>query len=203
MNLDPVLPPLSQHNLRSGTFLPIPRPAPQHPLQGPVAHALLKAVGSDHVFDVAGTPYGLFARVSSKNPGNAAFGVTAAMPLGGGEVAEGTIVYSGSVACHLPTAPSAWRHIFGYYLRQILEAPSKSFNGPGLMPRQMPWHCGFTTVRAGPLAKGEWSSLWAVVWLAGCILLERCERACEEAAMAGTLPNLDPDKYAELRDWAA
>jgi hypothetical protein len=31
------------------------------------------------------------------------------------------------------------------------------------------------------------------------ILLQKCERACEEAAMAGTLMAADPNRYFELQ----
>jgi hypothetical protein len=152
------------------------------------------------VVRIDNTPFAILASTARQEHGNAAFSLATRSPLGGGRVPPGTFMYAAVVACHLPTAPIAWRHIMRHYLHHAAVAPPlRSFNAPGYMPRVMPWLCGFPSAEAGGLAKEEWETLLAVVRLGGMILLQKCERACEEAAMAGTLMAADPNRYFELQ----
>ena len=199
MNPDPVPPPLCHHNLRNGSINRIARPF-GHSLQGPVAIAIEISLREEGVVRIDNTPFAILASTARQEHGNAAFSLATRSPLGGGRVPPGTFMYAAVVACHLPTAPIAWRHIMRHYLHHAAVAPPlKSFNAPGHMPQTMPWLCGFPSAEAGGLEKSEWETLLTVVRLAGMILLQRCERACEEAAMAGTLMAADPNRYFELQ----
>ena len=199
MITDPVPPPISHHNLRNGMVNRIARPF-GHALQGPVAMAIEHSLREEGVVTIGGTPFAILASTATQEHGNAAFSLATTRPLGDGRVPAETVLYIAVVACYLPAAPIAWRHVLRYYLHHAASAPPlRTFSAPGCMPRIMPWLCGFPSAEAGGLAKEEWETLLAVVRLGGMILLQKCERACEEAAMAGTLMAADPNRYFELQ----
>ena len=200
MSPDPIQPPLNHHNLRSGSVDRIARPY-GHPLQGAVAMAVDQSLREPAPFGVEGTEFAIVANMSTHENGNAGFSFLTANPIGNGRVPAESIMYSGAVACHLPTAPLAWRHIVQKYLREVaMDPPMRFFCALSFMPKTMPWVTGFTTANSDALTKEERANLLTLVRLAAMILLQRCERACEEAAMAGTLAAADSTRFPELLD---
>jgi len=195
---DPILPALSHLNLRNTAVSRIARPF-GHPLQGPVAFAIAHSLCENAPFRVEGTVFAIMADMSTNEPGNAGFVFRTASPIRNGRVPAESKVYFGSVACHLPTAPLAWRHVVQEYFREVAaDPPMRFFEAPGVIPKTMPWLCGFPTAGSDALIEFERESLLILVRLAGMILLQRCERACEEAAMAGALAAADAERFPEL-----
>ncbi len=106
MSNDPVTPKVVLHNLQSGRSFMVARPELLESMQGPVADALIRSEGtSDEFAPINGTTFGVCARFARSAPGSAVFWLGASVPLAGGEVPPGEILYSGAVASHLATAP--------------------------------------------------------------------------------------------------
>jgi len=138
MSPDPIQPPLNHHNLRSGSADRIARPY-GHPLQGVVAMAVSTIAGRASAIQVEGTEFAIVANMSTHENGNAGFSFLTANPIGNGRVPAESIMYSGAVACHLPTAPLAWRHIVQKYLREVaMDPPMRFFCALSFMPKTMP-----------------------------------------------------------------
>lgn len=202
MSPDSASRPFFSYDLRTGGFDCLQR-LWRHPLQGPVAAAIQRSQSEDGVVEIVGTSFGLFASPNSVQDGNAPFCLLANSPMGEGRMTADTILYGGVVACQLATAPIAWRHAIRFYLEQVAIAPPLlSFNAPGPMPVTMPWLCGFMMVEGDKLTKDERATLSALVHLTGIILLKMCEQACEEAEKNGRAPELNLERYPELRDWS-
>ena len=201
MNERSPLPALNHHCLRFGKTSTVARTF-QHPLQGAVATTIQYGLREGRPVTVAGSPFELMTNMSAHEHGNAVLGIVAGAPLGGGRVPAETLMYVGSVACHLPTAPLAWRFVMRRYLAYAASAPPlHSLGAPSRMPKETPWLCGYTTVAPVQTAENEWKTMVAIQRLAAMDLLRRCERVCEEAAMTGGLTTMDPERFPELCEW--
>jgi hypothetical protein len=196
---NPILPPLIHHDLRFGRVNPIARPF-GHPLQGAVAMAVDRSLREQALFTVDGTSFAVSANMSTHEDGNAGFTFMTATPIGDGRLPAEALLYVGALACHFPSAPLAWRHVLRIYLREVASAPLlRCFCAPGFMPRTMPWLAGYAAANSDALTNDERENLIVLVRLTGMVLLQRCERACEEAAMAGSLMATDPKRFPELQ----
>jgi hypothetical protein len=165
-----------------------------------VAAAIERSHREDAVIDIPGTPFGLFVSLQSVQDGNAVLDLVATAPLGGGCVPADTFVYGAVLASQLATAPMIWRHVMRHFLTAAAIAPPfRSFNAPGPMPHAVPWLCGFLTAEGEGVTPDEWDTLCTIVQQTGLILLQKCEQACQEAAMAGNAPELDLKRYPELQ----
>ncbi len=190
----------SHQDLRWGWTVNVPRHV-SHPAKAAVASCVVGAHQNRTLLEVVGTNYQLFANYSSDRDGNAFFVIAAGSGMKEVVVTDQPL-YMGVVACARETAPYAWRHIMQRYLPVVASAPPRTIvSAPGLMPKQVPWLCGFSDPSVGRLALREREDLVAVARIAGSILLAICERGWARTKQSGRDVVLNPDDYPELQDW--
>jgi len=192
---------VSSHDFRNGQVIQVPREL-RHPLLDGLKALLLMSHQQRALVPLESTPFRLYADLSTLGDGNAFFVVDTLMTLGAGHVPADTILYTGATACQLATAPLAWRGVMQRYIKYAALAPlGNTLGAPSLMPRSMPWICGFSRRGHDYLTKAEREILYTVLQLAGLTLLRQCEDAVRQAAQRGALPIADPVQFPELIDW--
>jgi len=149
--------------------------------------AVQQSLGEPAPFRVEGTEFAIVANMSTHENGNAGFSFLTANPHRKW-VRAGGINHVFRCRC-LPLANSP-----AGLAPHRSEIPSRGGNGPAdavllcakFHAKNDALATGFTTANSDALTKEERANLLTLVRLAAMILLQRCERACEEAAMAGT-----------------
>jgi hypothetical protein len=188
------------HEIRYGGIEQVPRSL-VHPAAPEIARAIPASHECQCSVPVDGTPFALFADLTSVSNGTAYFFFCSSTRLGGGVVPANKFLFEGVTACELATAPEAWRAIMRCYLKAVAHNPPLvSFSAPGAMPHTVPWLAGFRTPEVNRISKGEKDSLLAAVRSAGVVLLARCEQGVRSSVAAGRDFRLDPEEYPELLD---
>jgi hypothetical protein len=108
---------------------------------------------------IEGTPFRVFADLSTLCDGNAFYIIDTRERMGSGYVPPDTTLCSVGVACQLATAPLAWRGVIGRYISYVATAPfGTSLNAQGCMPQSLPWLCGFSPKECEKLTPDESAS---------------------------------------------
>jgi hypothetical protein len=189
------------HNLLSGVTAQFPRKL-DHPKKKAVISAIVGAEYQKSFVDVIGTAFSLYVNMDTVVPDGTGYFWICFKPGDGRE--DGTVLYTGAVACQLATAPLAWRHIMAKYLDFVSEFKGQqACHAPGLMPRDsLPWACGFNSDASFSLSREERADLYALIVLSSLYLMDRCEHGFALGLKAGHTLAVDSDLFPELRDWA-
>jgi len=189
------------HDFRLGSTTQIARIL-QHPLQAAVSATLVMSYQHRALAPLEGTPFRLYADLSTVGDGNALFLIDTLAPLGESRIKPDSFLCSVAVACQLATAPLVWRVVLNRYLSYTASAPfGHRLGSAGLMPKTLPWLCGFSFIGNDYLTPTERQSLHLVTQLIGLHLLEQCETGVRRTAERGQLPAFDPVQFPELIDW--
>ena len=149
-----------------------------------------------------GTPFRVYGNFGTVADGNALVSIDTGLALGNGQIPADTILYTVGVACQLATAPLAWRTLNNRYIQSVAAAPfGFSLGSIGMMPKKMPWCCGFPSSLNQKLTKHEQELLGIVIQIVSVTTLTECEAGVRLSLEAGKCPNVDPERFIELQDW--
>jgi len=173
-----------------------------HSSKASIEQALVSSSNERGFIPIAGTELSVFGCLKRITDGNAYLFV-AANPREETENLEvGTILYSAVVSCRLSTAPLTWRHLALGYLESLLCAPPfQSFSSLPMMPRELPWVCGFSLNGARHLNAAQAEAVSITARLAALYLYSKCEEGAVKMERVGKFPEPDETLYPELQLW--
>ena len=194
---------LCHRDIRLNTVVRIPRHL-THPLKGVIEQAVVSSSHERTFIPIRGTPLSIFGCLKRVTDGNAYVFVGVKPGEETEQLEVGSILYSGVVSCRLSTSPLAWRHLAQGYLDVLLGAsPYQRFSSLPMMPREVPWFCGFSSTLTRHLSAEEHNAVIVTARLAALFLFAKCEEGAGILESEGRFPELDEALYPELQQWDA
>lgn len=189
------------HDFRLGSAINIPRYAP-HPLSEQMDAILTASFQNQALVPLDDSGLRIYADLSAISSGNGFIMIDTGVWMGSGSVAAGTLLASVAIACQQMTAPLAWRGILNRYLSYTASAPfGHRLGAPSIMPKTMPWFCGFSSLGHDRLTPTEQTALCSLIHASALCLLSKCEDGVSMALKRGERLTIDPTQFPELLEW--